>query len=273
MACSASDGVAFPKGGLSGVRHLDPLRVGRGFGDIALVPVPPLVGSALGVALRRVLPLLLTPERRHVEVAPDCAHRLVAAGVDEVGAEHALAVADERVVAVPLIHPEVGVEAVGDGVPGNYPAHSRFEARDVGLRRTRGVHEGRVARVQVREVADLVEQIAATGRIETRSSRNFRHVLMWFCLIVEQLFPDNSDVGWCADANFYSIAFYSENWSTLMTPAITILSSIFRRKTSIAMFLPFLLHAHIRAQKNPCGERFFRFILFFWQQMSERTCL
>src|SRR3981189_2411136 len=87
--------VAFPKGGLSGVRHLDPLRVGRGVGNVTLVPVPPLVRSALGVALRRVLPRLLTPECRHVEVAPGSAHRLVAAAVYEVGAEHALAVADE----------------------------------------------------------------------------------------------------------------------------------------------------------------------------------
>src|ERR1700730_7925637 len=90
--------VAFPKGGLSGVRDLDPLRVGRGLGDVALVPVPPLVRSALGVALRRVLPRLLTAERRHVEVAPGGAYRLVATAVDEVGAEHALAIADERVV-------------------------------------------------------------------------------------------------------------------------------------------------------------------------------
>src|SRR5258708_31649691 len=105
--------VAFPKGGLSGVRHLDPLRIGRGVGDVTIVPIPPFVRSALGVALRRDLPALLAPERRHVEVAPDGAHRLVAAAVDEVGAEHALAVADERVVAMPFIHPEVGIEAVG----------------------------------------------------------------------------------------------------------------------------------------------------------------
>src|SRR3979409_2202381 len=95
--------VAFPKGGLAGVRHRDPCRVGRGVGDVSVVPVPPLVGSALGVALRRVLPRLLTPERRHVAVAPDGPHRLVAAAVDEIGAKDALAVADERVVAVPFI--------------------------------------------------------------------------------------------------------------------------------------------------------------------------
>src|ERR1700733_1598117 len=71
------------EGGLSRVRYRDPLRVGRGVGDVALVPVPPLVWAALGVAFRRVLPRLLTPERRHVEIAPDCAHRLVAAAVDE----------------------------------------------------------------------------------------------------------------------------------------------------------------------------------------------
>src|SRR5207245_8255040 len=99
MADVAGLAVLFPKGGLSSVRHLDPLRVGRGAGDVTVVPVPPLVRSALGVALWRVLPRLLAPERRHVEVAPGGAHRLIAAAVDEVGAEHALAVADERVVA------------------------------------------------------------------------------------------------------------------------------------------------------------------------------
>ena len=31
--------VAFPKGGLSGVRDRDPLRVGRGVGDVTVVPV------------------------------------------------------------------------------------------------------------------------------------------------------------------------------------------------------------------------------------------
>src|SRR5439155_11080211 len=106
------------------------LLVWRRVGDVTLVPVPPLVRSLLGVALRRVLPRLLTPERRHVEIAPNGAHRLVAAAVDEVGAEHALAIADERVVAVPLIHPEVGVEAVGDSVPGDFfPTHPRLQPR------------------------------------------------------------------------------------------------------------------------------------------------
>src|SRR6201998_2354483 len=148
--------VALAKRGLSGVRHLNPFRIWRGVGDVTLVPLPPFVRPALGVALRRFLPGLLTPERRHVEVAPDGAHRLVAAAVDEVGAEYALAVADERVVAVPFIHPEVDVEAVGDGNPRDFPAHPRLEARDVGLRCTRGIYEGGVARVEVGEMGDLV---------------------------------------------------------------------------------------------------------------------
>src|SRR3954453_23427779 len=78
----------FPEGGLSGVGHLDPFRVGRGIGDVTLVPVPPLVRAALGIALRRVLPLLLASERRHVEIAPDRAHRFVAAAADPIGTEH-----------------------------------------------------------------------------------------------------------------------------------------------------------------------------------------
>ena len=46
-----------------------------------------------------------------------------------------LAVAEEDVVAVSFIDAEVLVEAVGDGVPGHFPAHPRLQARDVSLRR------------------------------------------------------------------------------------------------------------------------------------------
>ncbi len=62
-----------------------------------------------------------------------CPHRLVAAVVDEVCAEHPLAVAEEHVVAVPFIDAEVLVEAVGDGVPGHLPAHPFLPACDVRL--------------------------------------------------------------------------------------------------------------------------------------------
>src|SRR5258708_37955492 len=98
------------------------------------MPVPPLVRRGLGVTLWRVLPSLLTAERREVEVAPGGSHRLVAAAVDEVCAEHLVAVADECIVAVPLVYAKVHVEAVGHGVPRHLPAHSRLQARDVRLR-------------------------------------------------------------------------------------------------------------------------------------------
>src|ERR1035438_6670396 len=94
--------------------YVDPLHVRRGFGFVVVVPVPPLVWRGLGGTLWRILPSLLTAERRKVEVAPGGPHRLVAAVVDEVGAEHPLAVAEEHVVAVPFINAEVFVEAVGD---------------------------------------------------------------------------------------------------------------------------------------------------------------
>src|SRR3981081_1153481 len=90
---------------------------------VFVVPDPPLVRLCLGVALRRVLPLLLAPERGQVEVAPGAPHRLVATVVDEVGAEHAVVVADERVRAVPLVHAEVGVDGARYGLHGDLPAH------------------------------------------------------------------------------------------------------------------------------------------------------
>src|SRR5947209_10212590 len=115
--------------------YIHPLRVRRGFGVVVVVPVPPLVRRGLGVTLWRVLPGFLTAERCDVEVAPGGPHRLVAAAVDEVCAEHVLSVAKEHVVAVPFIDAEVRVEAVGDGVPRYLPAHPRLQVRDVRLRR------------------------------------------------------------------------------------------------------------------------------------------
>src|SRR5712664_3097952 len=87
--------VALSEGGFSNVGHLDPLRVRRGLGVVVVVPVPPLVRRRLGVTPWRVLPNLLTAERRDVEVAPGGPHRLVAAVVDEVGTEKFVAVAAE----------------------------------------------------------------------------------------------------------------------------------------------------------------------------------
>src|SRR5918992_3428391 len=153
--------VALSECGFSSVGHLDPLRVRRGLGVIVVVPVPPLVRRGLRVTLRRVLPSLLTAERRDIEVAPGAPHRLVAAAVDEISAEHSVAIADECIVAVPLVHAEVAVEAVPDGVPRDLPAHARLQARDVRLRRARGVRERGIARVQMGQMCDLVGQEGA----------------------------------------------------------------------------------------------------------------
>src|SRR6478752_5907756 len=51
---------------------------------VLVVEVPPHVRLRLRVALRRVLPDLLAPERGHVEVGPGRAEGLVTAAVDEV---------------------------------------------------------------------------------------------------------------------------------------------------------------------------------------------
>src|SRR4029077_11808594 len=124
-----------PEGRFPSVGHLYPLRVRHCLGIVVVVPVPPLVWRRLGVTLWRVLPNLLTAERSHIKVAPDGPHRLVAAAVDKVCAEYLVAVADECIVAVPLLHAEVFVEGAGDGVPGHLPTHPRFQSRDVRLRR------------------------------------------------------------------------------------------------------------------------------------------
>src|SRR5262249_17802070 len=123
---------------------------------VFVVPVPPVVGRGLGIALGRVLPGLLPPERGHVEVAPGAPQRLVAAVVEEVGAVHLVTVAEERVRAVILVYAEVGVPLVGDGVPGHRPVHPLLQARDIRLRRARGVGERGVTGVQVGQVGDLI---------------------------------------------------------------------------------------------------------------------
>src|SRR5262245_59342560 len=128
------------------------------------MPVPPLVRRCLGVAFRRILPSLLTTERGDVEVVPSASHLLVAAVVDEVGAKHLVAVAaDERVRAVPLVHAEVFVEAVRNGVPRHLPVHSNLQALDVRLRRARGECECGVASIQMGDVGDLVGQKGTTS--------------------------------------------------------------------------------------------------------------
>src|SRR3954451_17250280 len=140
---------------------------------VGVVVVPPLVRRRLRVAVGRVLPVLLAAERGDVEVGPRAAHRLVAAVVDEVRAEDVVALADEGVRAVPLVDAEVAVEVVGDRVPGDLlPAHPRLPVADVGLRRARDEHERRVARVEVREVRDLVGEERAAGAATLGEARD-----------------------------------------------------------------------------------------------------
>src|SRR3954451_11533804 len=140
---------------------------------VGVVVVPPLVRRRLRVAVGRVLPALLAAERGDVEVGPRAAHRLVAAVVDEVGAEDLVALTDERVRAVPLVDAEVAVEVVGDRVPGDLlPAHARLPAGDVRLGRARDEHERRVAGVEVREVGDLVGEGRAPGAAALGEARD-----------------------------------------------------------------------------------------------------
>src|SRR5262249_23109159 len=139
---------------------------------VFVVPVPPRVRWGLGVALGRVLPFLLTPERCHVEVTPGAPQRLIAAAVDEVGAGHAVAITDERVGAVPLVHTEVGVELVGDGVPGHRPAHPRLHTLDVRLRRPRDEGERGVSGVQMGDVGDLIGHQGAAAASMVRPTEH-----------------------------------------------------------------------------------------------------
>src|SRR4051812_31193934 len=162
---------AFPgllaKGLLAGIGDLDPFLVRRRTRLVAVVPVPPFVGRRLRIALWRILPHLLAAERRDVEIVPGAAHLLVAAALDEIGAEDAVAVAKEHVGAVPLADAEIGIEIIGDGDPRHPPAHARLQPDDVRLRRARGEDESGVAGIEMRNMGDLVGHhgAAATGLI------------------------------------------------------------------------------------------------------------
>src|SRR6266536_6428287 len=63
----------------SSAAHLRCVRLGAR--RVGVVVVPPLVWRGLGIALRRVLPLLLATERGDVEIAPGASHRLIATAV------------------------------------------------------------------------------------------------------------------------------------------------------------------------------------------------
>lgn len=123
---------------------------------VRVVVVPPVVRGSLRVAVRRVLPLLLAPERGDVEVAPGAAPVFVTAVVDEVGAVDLTVLADERVCPVPLADAEVRVEIVGDRVPGDVPAHALLQALDLGLGGARDERERGVPGVQVGRMRHLV---------------------------------------------------------------------------------------------------------------------
>src|SRR6185312_3723556 len=168
-------------------RYLDPLLVWRCIRDVAVVPVPPFVGRRLGIALGRILPELLPAERRDVEVVPGAAQLLVAAVVEEVGAEYAVAIAVEDVRTVPLVHAEIGVEAVGDGDPRDVvPAHPLLEPRDIGLWCARCKDEGGIARVEVGDVGDLVGTQGAAAAGVVRPPENTR---LEECAVDDQLTP------------------------------------------------------------------------------------
>src|SRR5262249_33786684 len=115
----------------------------------------------LRIALGGVLPLLLATKGSDVQIGPGAPHRLVAAAVDEVGTEDPIAIANEGVRPVPIVHAEVCIEGVRERVPGNAPAHTLLQALDVSLRSARDERKRGVARVQKGGMRDLIREEGA----------------------------------------------------------------------------------------------------------------
>src|SRR5215208_7144628 len=136
---------------------------------VLVVAAPPLVRLRLRIALWRVFPLLLAAERCQVEERPDTAERLDAARRREVGPKDLVALTNEDAEAETLAvlvradarlrrrGPEVDAEVAPEpGEPRDRPPHPLAVRLDLFDLRPRHQSERRVARVQVREVADLV---------------------------------------------------------------------------------------------------------------------
>jgi hypothetical protein len=68
----------------------------------------------------------------------------VAAGVDEIGAKDPIALTDEGVMPVPLVHAEILIEVVRERVPRDeFPPHPLLQALDLDLRGARDIRERR----------------------------------------------------------------------------------------------------------------------------------
>src|SRR5436190_12853989 len=135
---------------------------------------PPLVRFRLRIPRRRVLPLLLPTEWSQVEQGPHAAERFDAAVCREVRAKDAVVIANEgtqterfAVLVDALLRrlrpdAEVDVEfALERRVPRDGPTHGGPVGLDLGHRRSGDEREGRVAGMQVGEVADLVDEHGA----------------------------------------------------------------------------------------------------------------
>src|SRR5262249_20264682 len=125
---------------------------------------------------RRFLPGFLPAERRQVQKRPHAAERLDAPRAGEVGAVDLAAIVNENaeaeVLAVLILARarrlgadfEVGVEvALERGDPRDRPPHALSIGLDLGDRRARHDRERGVARVEMGEVADLIDEHRAAG--------------------------------------------------------------------------------------------------------------
>jgi hypothetical protein len=130
-----------------------------------LVAVGP---EPLRPALRRVLPVLLTPVDRHIKHAITTAHRLAPAASIPIRLEDAIAVAQvagfhPEVVSTGTLQREAAVGLLGHGVPRHHiPPHEVAVAAALVVRALAEDGEGHVAGVQVRQLQRLAgEECAA----------------------------------------------------------------------------------------------------------------
>ena len=129
--------------------------------SILIMTTPPLVGRCLRPSRWRILPLLLSSERRQVEQDEAADEDFNASGIGKVGLENSIVLSKEDTqsegFALRSRESEIVIEIrPGRGKPWNTPSHPPLVRLEICQRGARDQNQGSVASVQVRNGTQMV---------------------------------------------------------------------------------------------------------------------